>query len=244
MPGRGTVEHVWRVFEGEKEYLLKHVKIDVPSFSEREGEDWNICCNGKIEINRETSTATILPCDEINSYAYWENIFTKEECEKIIEIGKVIGVQTAAVGENKTIVEIRDSSTSWIKPSEETRWIFQRLNDVVLSLNKRFFKFDIFGLEEDLQFTSYAAPHGKYVSHVDTVFNGQIRKLSFSVQLSEPDSYEGGNLLLHFGTEPYQASRGQGDLTMFPSYTLHEVEPVTLGTRYSLVVWVTGPPFK
>jgi len=59
MPGRGTAEHVWRVFEGEKEYLLKHVKIDVPSFSEREGEDWNMVCEGTLSIDRETSTAII-----------------------------------------------------------------------------------------------------------------------------------------------------------------------------------------
>ena len=59
MPGRGTVDHVWRVFEDGKEYLFKHVKIDVPSYSERDGEDWNICCTGQMIIDRETSTATI-----------------------------------------------------------------------------------------------------------------------------------------------------------------------------------------
>ena len=36
MEGRGTVDHVWRVFEGEKEYLLKHFKLNVESFSEIE----------------------------------------------------------------------------------------------------------------------------------------------------------------------------------------------------------------
>jgi len=59
MSGRGTLEHVWRVFEGDKEYLFKHVKINVPSFSERDGEDWNIACHGKMIIDRDTSTAII-----------------------------------------------------------------------------------------------------------------------------------------------------------------------------------------
>ena len=59
MEGRGTVDHVWRVFEGGKEYLFKHVKINVASFSERDGEDWNICCYGKMTIDRDTSTAII-----------------------------------------------------------------------------------------------------------------------------------------------------------------------------------------
>jgi hypothetical protein len=59
-PGRGTVDHVWRVFEdNKKEYIAKHVKINVPSYSERDGEDWNIACIGTLDIDRETSTITI-----------------------------------------------------------------------------------------------------------------------------------------------------------------------------------------
>ena len=57
--GRGTMDHVWRVFEEDKEYLFKHVRINVPSFSERDGEDWNIACDGKMTIDRDTSTAII-----------------------------------------------------------------------------------------------------------------------------------------------------------------------------------------
>lgn len=58
-PGRGTQDHVWRVFENRKEYLFKHVKINVPSYSERDGEDWNIACDGILEIDRENSIAII-----------------------------------------------------------------------------------------------------------------------------------------------------------------------------------------
>jgi len=59
MPGRGSLGHVWRVFEDGKEYLFKHVKIDVPSWSEQTGEDWNIACDGLLTIDRDTSTAII-----------------------------------------------------------------------------------------------------------------------------------------------------------------------------------------
>ena len=58
-PGRGSLEHVWRVFEGNKEYLFKHVKINVPSWDEQTGEDWSIACKGEMEIDRNTSTAII-----------------------------------------------------------------------------------------------------------------------------------------------------------------------------------------
>jgi hypothetical protein len=60
-PGRGTVDHVWRVFENrEKEYLFKNVRIQVPSWGERTGEEWNIACDGVLHIDRDTSTAIIL----------------------------------------------------------------------------------------------------------------------------------------------------------------------------------------
>jgi len=63
--GRGTTDHVWRVFEidgtNRKEYLFKHFKINVSSSSEKESDsdDWNVVCNGILTIDRETSTAII-----------------------------------------------------------------------------------------------------------------------------------------------------------------------------------------
>jgi hypothetical protein len=58
-PGRGTEEHVWRVFENEKESLFKHVQINCPCYSERSGEDWNLSCDGFMTIDRENSIAII-----------------------------------------------------------------------------------------------------------------------------------------------------------------------------------------
>ena len=60
-PGRGSVDHVWRVFVDGQEYLFKHFKINVPSYSEKEqfSEDWNIACDGVLHIDHATSTAII-----------------------------------------------------------------------------------------------------------------------------------------------------------------------------------------
>lgn len=58
---RGTVDHVWRVFAGSKEYLAKHVILDVPSHGERDGEDWNIVCEGDLQIDRQTATIRVAP---------------------------------------------------------------------------------------------------------------------------------------------------------------------------------------
>ena len=59
MPGRGTVDHVWRVFEGYQEYICKHVEINVPCKGEKTGEDWSMVCYGVMKLDRSTSTITI-----------------------------------------------------------------------------------------------------------------------------------------------------------------------------------------
>ena len=62
-PGRGSRDHVWRVFAGEKEYICKRVNINVPSWGEKEenSEDWNIVCDGNPVVTRHFSLVTIEP---------------------------------------------------------------------------------------------------------------------------------------------------------------------------------------
>jgi len=59
--GRGTPDHCWRVFEGDKEYLFKNVQINIPCQTEKDanGNDWNFVCDGTMKIDRKTSTAII-----------------------------------------------------------------------------------------------------------------------------------------------------------------------------------------
>jgi PKHD-type hydroxylase len=125
-------------------------------------------------------------------------------------------------------------------------WVFRRVTDITLNLNERFFKFDLFGLNEGFQFTNYEAPSGKYGKHVDRGMNIPVRKLSISIQLTNPEEYEGGELKLYDGDDEEASvmDKTQGTLIIFPSYVLHEVMPVTKGERNSLVTWVTGKQFK
>lgn len=80
---------------------------------------------------------------------------------------------------------------------------------------------------------------------------GKIRKLSITINLNKPGEYDGGNLKFDFGPHAggkrfHEATeiRPQGSLIVFPSYVYHQVTPVTKGTRYSLVLWSIGEPFK
>jgi PKHD-type hydroxylase len=83
--------------------------------------------------------------------------------------------------------------------------------------------------------------------HIDRVsMNSKyIRKVSFSMQLSEPYKYEGGRLLVNSDVDKHiEMSRERGSICMFPSWVSHEVTPVTKGTRYSLVAWQNGPFYQ
>lgn len=194
-------------------------------------------------MNKNKSSVWPFELDTMETWAYWDKAFSKEECEKIIEIGKKIGLQ-----EGKTQMEtgkkFRDSNICWLYPDTEINFAFERITDIIMNLNSKFFKFDLFGFIEGFQFTHYQEPDGKYRKHVDRGYNTQIRKLSLSIQLSDPSSYEGGDFALYDCAEPIILPKEQGKLVTFPSYVLHEVKPVTKGERYSLVAWITGPRFK
>lgn len=85
----------------------------------------------------------------------------------------------------------------------------------------------------------------------DTKMVGKIRKLSMTVNLNKPGDYEGGNLKFDFGPHAFgerfhecEEIRPQGSIIVFPSFVDHCVTPVTTGTRYSLVLWALGEPWK
>lgn len=181
--------------------------------------------------------------DHVENWAWFKDAFTPLELDAIINIGKSVEIERASTygGSNP---KIRDSYVNFLFPNEITGWVFQRIAGVISEINQRFFGFDLYAMEQGLQFTRYQAPGEHYEWHIDRGMQTGTRKLSLSLQLSDPDNYEGGDLELWFGGEPMKASRERGMMTLFPSYVMHRVTPVTKGTRYSLVAWISGPPFK
>jgi PKHD-type hydroxylase len=191
------------------------------------------------------------------NWAYQHDLFTADEIAKIIEIGEggltatpltygsIGGAEGATPGVEDT-VKVRRSPIAWIRSDvQENRWIFERLTNAIVSINNQFFNYDLTDIQS-LQFTKYDGSEGGfYGKHIDMMYKGTgTRKLSLTVQLSDGNDYEGGDLLLHTRDDPERGFRNKGTATFFPSWTLHEVAPVTKGIRYSLVAWVQGPRFK
>jgi len=201
----------------------------------------------ELPVKQETKAiSSVWPfaTDYVEEWAFWNNVLTPEECKELIRVGESKMLTPGTVfGEKRLDTDIRDSNIAWLYP-EDINWAYKKIVFAINTLNNDFFKFDLFGLAEGFQFTKYEAPSGHYAPHTDKYFNGLVRKLSITIQLSAPEDYEGGQLALHLGGEPKLMPKEHGKLIAFPSYVLHEVQPITKGTRYSLVAWVTGAPFK
>jgi PKHD-type hydroxylase len=185
-----------------------------------------------------------LSVDHVENWAWRTQVFSDEELDAIIRIGTQTEMQKGLVNGPVQDDRNRDSHVQFLFPNELTGWIFARLSAAILEINNTFFQFDLHGLNQGLQFTRYTAPGQHYDWHVDRSYLSGTRKLSLSLQLNDPKEYKGGELQLKFGRKDEIVKRERGMITFFPSYTLHRVKPVTQGTRYSLVAWVSGPPFK
>lgn len=161
----------------------------------------------------------------------------------------------------------RNSKNSWIPSSH---WVGGFIWHYIQRANRENFLYDLRCIEgESIQFTSYG--EGEFYGwHNDAGLPAQykpisvghhskenwaqdylnenvemVRKLSFVMQLSDPDDYEGGNLqLLDEAGQSYIAPRQKGSVILFDSRTQHRVQKVRSGVRKSLVGWTVGPRWK
>jgi|TARA_B100001564_G_scaffold91052_1_gene74055 PKHD-type hydroxylase len=171
--------------------------------------------------------------------------FSAEEVAEIKKLGDSITQNDAVTyGGNSPV---RQGSTAWIPQTEETSWIYQKLVTMVKDANDELWNFELTGFLEDLQYTTYNGKGKKkgdhYGAHLD--FDGNCtRKISIVVQLTDPEEYEGGELEIYTWDRPFVSDKTMGSCVLFPSFLLHKVTPVTKGKRNSLVLWVSGHPFR
>ena len=178
----------------------------------------------------------------IEPWAWWEGAFTESELDWLQSKAKQ-AEQTARVGGGVN-PNVRRSQVSWLPKTSETQLVFEKLADVASRMNAQHFRFDLTGFGEQLQLTNYdQSENGMYGWHQD-YGSGISRKLSMAVQLTDPSQYEGGNLQVMTSGEPQNVRKQRGLIAIFPSYVLHQVTPVTQGSRQSLVTWISGPAFR
>jgi len=179
-------------------------------------------------------------------FAWWEGAFTENELDWLQQKAKAAdkNAQVGGVGGGGVNPNVRRSQVSWLENNSDTTWVFKKLADVVSRINAEHFRFELTGFGEPLQLTHYdQSENGMYGWHQD-YGGGVSRKVSITLQLTDPAEYEGGNLQMMTTGLPENVRKQRGLIAIFPSYVLHQVTPVTQGSRQSLVAWISGPAFK
>ena len=200
------------------------------------------------------------------TYYYWQGALDKETCEKIISLGlgKVPEEGLVHRKENTAEDEVstaaldqRRSMISWL----DEPWLYKLLQPYIHTANREAkwnFEWDF---TEMLQFTVYEKGHHynwhpdqsshPYQHNAGPNLEGKIRKISASIILNDSSEYEGGELEFDLGrvngepaTKTCDQITKQGSIVVFPSFVYHRVKPITKGTRYSLVMWNIGYPYK
>lgn len=130
--------------------------------------------------------------------------------------------------------------------NSETQWVYDKYASVIAKINDKSYNYDLNGLEENLYYHTYDGSQQHYFEwHYDAGTQTPApRKLSLSLQLSDPKEYQGGVLQFMDLYEPLEAERIKGLTVAFPSYKAHRVTPVTAGIRRALVAFACGPNFR
>lgn len=178
-------------------------------------------------------------------YVYYQGLFLPHEIDNILSFwddDKTIKATVA--GESEYRDELRKSSVMFIENSKDNDWIYNKLAGLAVNCNNERYWFDLLGFHQELQLTRYSAGYF-FEWHLD-FGAGEIsaRKLSMTIQLSDPNDYEGGDLQFMINQNIVNAPREKGTVIIFPSFIMHRVTPITKGTRQSIVGWVSGPPYK
>ena len=209
-----------------------------------------------------------------NYYYYFQSALSPKLCDEIINYGKQHQAEMAVTGgynqsngqmskkDINNMQKKRKSDIVWMND----RWIYKEIHPYIHEANRNAgwnFEWD---WSESCQFTKYGV--GQYYGwHCDSWdkpydkpddlnSHGKIRKLSVTISLNDPSEYVGGNLEFDFRNQvdwernkkkaikSCEEIRPRGSIIIFPSFVWHRVAPVTSGTRYSLVIWNLGRPFK
>jgi len=144
--------------------------------------------------------------------------------------------------EKPKATEVRNTKNIIIEHHNDSDYLYQTLMRKFVEVNNKCFHYsltsiyDVFLLKYELD--------NFYKAHLDLGGNATNRKISLIVQLSNEDTYTGCDTIMHLSHEPVSINKTFNTGTFFPSYLLHEATPLLTGTRYALVSWATGEPFR
>jgi PKHD-type hydroxylase len=143
---------------------------------------------------------------------------------------------SSITGKQAVNLSVRDSFVYFPKP-KETPYIFNYLQSAIaieyvgLNLNVT----DV----AEIQYVRYE-PGGFFKWHQDDIYRegGRTRGLTFSINISDEQDYEGGELLVRVGENIHKLKKEAGSYIVFPSFLKHTATEIKSGAREAIVVWI------
>jgi PKHD-type hydroxylase len=179
----------------------------------------------------------------LTSVGQFPKVFTVAECHRLINLplpATDARINVPDVDGGQANYQVRRTRDKAVPPYPEHAWIFQRIGNLVTQANQHSYRFHL-----NQHVTAHVleySPDGFYDWHIDLGADvDAARKISVVTFLTPPEEYEGGELCFMDQGPPLKLP--QGTTVLFPSYLIHKVQPVTRGTRFTLVSWVHGPSF-
>ncbi|MCU0802521.1 MAG: 2OG-Fe(II) oxygenase [Rhodobacteraceae bacterium] len=171
---------------------------------------------------------------------------TAEECRAAVALAQTHGLRAGRLV-GQVASDLRRAELAWVDDLPDGAWIMDRMVRVVADANRQGFDFALDDFAESAQIARYDAERQGHFDWHSDIGDGALasrRKLTIVVQLSDPAAYAGGLLEMRPDSNIRTAPATLGSATVFPSFVLHRVTPVTQGTRWSLTLWAHGPAFR
>ncbi len=189
---------------------------------------------------------------EIN-YWIWTGILSDSLCDAIIDEGDLLPAGDGMTGGNNNNTgqynpDIRETNISFF---DQPHWIHGICMYYANIANYNAgWNFEIYN-SQNVQYARYF-PDQHYSCHEDDTIKKDdetMRKLSVSIQLTDPNRYAGGEFKIQDQHKPecyniVDCFKPRGSVIVFPSVVRHGVNPVIQGVRHSVVCWLTGPKFR
>lgn len=195
---------------------------------------------------------TLLPPHVLPALGTMQAAFNEEEVERIKFFRKIIDFEPAQIVSDQQNDEVtanyRVCDTGAMPVDQNTQWLWDKVGDLSASANYDLFLYDV-EYTEAINYLVYEGNgESRYDWHVDTSYQGYRkydRKISGIVMLSDPEDYEGGQIIIDdsgTGKEEFfkEMPMKKGDVLFFDSNFRHCVTPVTSGCREVLVFWIHG----
>lgn len=174
-------------------------------------------------------------------YWSWTSELPDGVCDQIVEYGLSLKDEEGQAGD-AVQPDKRKSRIAWVQPNH---WISGIVTHYAFLANAQAWNFNI-EREDGIQFTKYGVGEF-YEAHMDTFkLQDNMRKVSIVIQLTDPKDYEGGDFVFIDGDDEFKPKgfSKRGSVLVFPSFLMHQVKPITSGTRHSIVSWFIGPKLQ